>query len=60
MSSTRCGDDSVGDPRCAHVEDAQAVLGDGAKRRGLFLEEHAGKVTAAMTLPLTICLLPSL
>ena len=29
------------------------------KRRGLFLEEHAGKVTAAMTLPLTICLLPS-
>ncbi|MEE2758158.1 MAG: type II secretion system F family protein [Myxococcota bacterium] len=29
------------------------------KRRGLFLEERAGKVTAAMTLPLTICLLPS-
>jgi tight adherence protein C len=29
------------------------------KRRGLFLEERAGRVTAAMTLPLTLCLLPS-
>ncbi len=29
------------------------------KRRTLFLEEKAGKITASMTLPLTLCLLPS-
>ena len=29
------------------------------KRRSLFLEEKAGKITAGLTLPLTICLLPS-
>ncbi len=29
------------------------------KRRGLFLEEKAGKITAGLTLPLTLCLLPS-
>ena len=29
------------------------------KRRGLSLEEKAGKITAAMTVPLTVCLLPS-
>jgi len=29
------------------------------KRRGLFLEERAGKITAGLTLPLTLCLLPS-
>ncbi|MEE2787085.1 MAG: type II secretion system F family protein [Myxococcota bacterium] len=29
------------------------------KRRSLDLEERAGKVTAAVTLPLTLCLLPS-
>jgi len=29
------------------------------KRRGLSLEERAGKITAAMTVPLTVCLLPS-